>query len=120
TTIVETQDHGWRHLYSMESPAVLFEDVGSALLVDGRAVVPLEPIFAQTVNLEQPYQVFLTPQGSYCALYVADKTPASFTVRAQEGPSCNIAFDYRIVARRRGYEDIRAAPAVDPTAALDA
>jgi len=115
TSIVETPGYGWRHLYSMESPDVLFEDVGTAQLVNGAAVVPIEPIFAQTVNLEQPYQVFLTPQGSYCALYVAEKTPTSFTVRAQEGASCDIAFDYRIVAKRLGYEDVRLAPAADPT-----
>jgi hypothetical protein len=118
TSIVETQDHGWRQFYSMESPAVLFEDVGSAKLVGGQAIVPIDPIFAQTVNLEQPYQVFLTPQGAYCALYVAEKTSVSFTVRSQEGASCDIAFDYRIVAKRLGYEDVRAAPAADPTLTL--
>ncbi len=117
SAVVQTQDHGWRSLYAMESPEVLFEDVGTAQLTDGQAVVPIDPIFAQTVNLEQPYQVFLTPQGGYCALYVAEKTTASFTVRAQEGSSCQIAFDYRIIAKRLGYEDVRLEPAQPPARA---
>ena len=30
-----------------------------------------------------------------------------FTVRASGGQRCNIGFDYRIVARQRGYEEQR-------------
>ncbi len=110
SAVVQTPGYGYRRLYALESPEVLFEDVGTAQLVNGRAVVSIDPVFAQTVNLEQPYQVFLTPQGGYCALYVAEKTTASFTVRAQEGSSCQIAFDYRIIAKRLGYEDVRLEP----------
>jgi hypothetical protein len=113
SAIVQTADYAWRHLYSMESPDVLFEDVGTAQLRNGVAVVPIEPIYAQTVNLNQPYQVFLTPQGD-CGLYVAEKTTASFTVRALDGKACTLSFDYRIVAKRLGFEDVRLAPAADP------
>jgi hypothetical protein len=113
TSIVRTAGYDWRNLYAMASPEVLFEDVGTAQLVDGQAVVPVDPIFAQTVDLEQIYQVFLTPMGD-CGLYVAEKTPTSFTVRALDGKACRIAFDYRIIAKRLGYEDVRLAVAADP------
>jgi hypothetical protein len=113
TSIVGTPDYGWRHLYTVESTGNWFEDFGSAELVDGQAVVTIEPIFGQTVNLEQPYQVFLTPQGN-CGLYVVEKTASFFTVRALDGKACSIAFDYRVVARRLGYEDVRLAPAAPP------
>ncbi len=92
-------------MYAIESPQNWFEDFGSAELVSGMATVMIEPIFAQTVNLSE-YHVFLTPLGD-CPLYVARKTPASFTVEAMGGQSCSIAFDYRLVARRLGYEHIR-------------
>ena len=65
----------------------------------------IEPIFAQTVSLDA-YHVFLTPLGD-CPLYVAEKTPVSFTVRAMGGQPCEVAFDYRIVAKRLGYEQLR-------------
>jgi hypothetical protein len=111
--IVPTQAYGWRHLYTVESPDVLFEDAGTAQLVAGQAVVTIDPVFAQTVNLEQPYQVLLTAQGD-CGLYVAAKQPASFTVRALDGKTCSTALDYRIIAKRLGYEGVRLAPAGDP------
>jgi hypothetical protein len=115
--VVNTQSYGWLHLYSMESPEVLFEDVGTAQLVDGLSVVTLDPKYAETVNLNAPYQVFVTPLGD-CALYVTEKTTTSFTVRALGGAKCSLAFDYRIIAKRLGYEDTRMAPAEDPNLAL--
>jgi hypothetical protein len=111
--VVQTQDYGWRELYAVESPQVLFEDVGSAQLLNGLAVVDIDPVFAQTVNLAQAYQVFVTPLGD-CGLYVAEKTGTSFTVRALDGRECSIGFDYRIIATRLGYETSRLAPAQDP------
>jgi hypothetical protein len=114
SAIVDTQDYGWRTLYAMESPQNWFEDFGQATLTAGEVVVPIDPIFAQTVNLQRPYHVFLTPQDGFCSLYVTDKSSSSFTVRALEGAGCEIAFDYRIIAPRRDYEDMRLKPAADP------
>jgi len=108
--LVTTRDYGQRKLYAVESPQNWFEDFGSAQLVNGQATVPIEPIFAQTVNLTETYHVFLTPLGD-CALYVAAKTPALFTVKAMGGQTCSITFDYRIVAKRLGYEGLRLDPA---------
>jgi hypothetical protein len=116
SAIVDTQDYGWRSLYAMESPQNWFEDFGQATLTAGEAVVKIEPIFAQTVNLGEPYHVFLTPLAGGCTLFVADKSSTSFTVRANEGAGCEIAFDYRIIAPRLDYEDLRLKPAADPQA----
>lgn len=106
SAVVETETHGQRLLYAMESPQNWFEDFGGGQLQGGQATIALEPVYAETVNLTEPYRVFLTPLGD-CQLYVAEKTPASFTVRAMDGQLCDIAFDYRIVALRRGYEQVR-------------
>ncbi len=117
-TLVQTRLNGWVGLHGMESAEALFEDVGTAQLVNGRASVALDPIFAQTVNLKQPYQVFLTPMGD-CGLYVAEKTEAAFTVQALGGKPCSIAFDYRIVAKRLGYENQRLMSVESPELSLD-
>jgi hypothetical protein len=112
---VEIEDEE-RLLYAVESPGVWFEDFGSGTLVGGQAVVTIEPLFAQSVNLGVEYHVFLTPLGDCSGLYVAEKTATGFTVRELNGGTSNIAFDYRIVAKRTGYEDMRlelAAPTVD-------
>jgi len=55
------------------------------------------------------YHVFLTPNGDSNGLYVARKTSAGFEVREHGGGGSNVAFDYRIVVRRRGYETVRMA-----------
>lgn len=106
SAVVDTQDYGRRKLHAMESPGVWFEDFGAGTLVNGGASISIEPVFAKTVNLED-YHVFLTPLGDCKGLYVAAKTPTSFEVRELAGGTSNISFDYRVIARRLGYEDVR-------------
>ena len=104
-------DGGTRNvaLYSVQSPENWFEDFGSGQVSNGAIVIALEPTFRQTVNTNADYHVFLTPNGDSRGLYVARKTATSFEVREQAGGTSNIAFDYRIVARRKGYESTRLA-----------
>jgi len=96
-------------LYAVESPENWFEDFGSGQLSGGAATVTLEPVFAQTVNVGLEYHVFITPDGENKGLYVTKKTATVFEVHESYGGQSNISFDYRIVARRKGYETIRLA-----------
>lgn len=96
-------------LYAVESPENWFEDYGGGTLVNGAATVTLDAVFAQAVNTEMAYRVFLTPNGDCRGLYVASKTATSFDVRELGGGHANIDFDYRIIAKRKGYENIRLA-----------
>jgi hypothetical protein len=102
-------DNGSRKvaLYAVEAPENWFEDFGSGRLSNGTAVVALEPTFIQTVNTAMDYHVFLTPNGDSRGLYVVAKTATFFEVREQGGGTSDITFDYRIVARRKGFESIR-------------
>ncbi|MBM3188940.1 MAG: hypothetical protein FJZ90_09485 [Chloroflexi bacterium] len=81
---------------------------GFGSLVKGQATVRIDPLFAQTVNLDEPYHVFVQPYGN-ASLYVSERIPTSFTVRVQSGDE-EVEFSYRIVARRRGYEAARLEP----------
>jgi hypothetical protein len=112
---VKVDNGEYRLLYSQESPEVWFEDFGEGQLINGRANIELDPLFAQTVNTQVTYHVFLTPGGDCNGLYVASKTPASFEVRELKGGNSNLAFSYRIVAKRKGFEDIRLAKMGKPT-----
>ena len=117
SAVVDTPDYGRRKLYAVESPEVWHEDLGTAALVNGEATVAFEPIFAQTVNLEEEYYVFVTPLSQEPVwLYVTSKTPAGFTVRGVtlDGKPAACSFDYRIVAKRLGYEDVRLTPVAAP------
>ena len=94
-------------LYGVASPENWFEDFGSGQLSGGSAKIRLDPTFASTVNTGQAYHVFLTPNGDCKGLYVARKTASGFEVRELGGGVSSISFDYRIVAKRRGYERTR-------------
>jgi hypothetical protein len=94
-------------LYAMESPQHWFEDFGAGRLENGTAAVALDPTFAQTVNGASDYHVFLTPEGDCRGLYVSRKTASGFEVRELGGGRSTVAFDYRIVALRRGFENVR-------------
>jgi hypothetical protein len=94
-------------LYAIESPENWFEDFGKGQLTSGVARVSLNADFAQTVNTTLDYHVFLTPRGDCEGLYVAQQTPAGFEVRELRSGESNVQFDYRIVARRRGFEEMR-------------
>jgi hypothetical protein len=96
-------------LYAVESPENWFEDFGSAELKGGVAWVPLDSSFAEATNAAITYHVFLTPNGDSNGLYVARKAPTGFEVREHGSSGSNVAFDYRTVVRRRGYETIRRA-----------
>jgi hypothetical protein len=107
-------------LYAVESPENWFEDIGSARLSSGSAVVQLESTFAQTVNSGVEYHVFLTPNGDCKGLYVTNKSASSFEVRELGGGTASIGFDYRVIVRRKGYEDIRMADRTEIFALMDA
>jgi hypothetical protein len=115
-------DNGQRRvaLYAVEAPENWFEDIGSAWLANGSAVVQMESTFAQTVNSGVEYHVFLTPKGDCKGLYVTNETTDSFEVRELGGGRANIGFDYRIVARRKGYENVRLADKTERFAKLAA
>ena len=94
-------------LYSVESPENWYEDFGSGQLQNGVASIELDPTFAQTVSPEAGYHVFVTPNGDCEGLYVAQKTGTGFEVRELRGGKSSVAFDYRIVAKRKGLESLR-------------
>jgi len=92
---------------AIEAPQNWFEDIGSAQLVNGAAVVTLDPDFIQTVNTDTNYKVFPVPNSDCKGLYVTNKTAHSFEVRELGGGTSNVSFDYRITVLRKKYENVR-------------
>jgi hypothetical protein len=80
--------------------AATAEDFGRARLVNGRAVVPLDPAFVAESE-GGDYHVFLTDRGDSLGLFVSSSGPDRFVVQEKRGGTGNHAFDYRIVARKR-------------------
>jgi hypothetical protein len=94
-------------VYSVQSPENWIEDFGSAELVGGVATINLDPGFAKTISEKAGYHVFVTPAGDCEGLYVAARSASSFEVRELKSGTSNVAFDYRIVAHRKGLDGVR-------------
>jgi len=93
--------------YATKSAENWMEDYGSGTMQKGVALVKLDPAYAETVSETPDYHVFITPNGDSKGLYVINKTGASFEVRESGGGTSSLTFDYKIVAKRRGYETQR-------------
>lgn len=93
--------------YAPQSAENWMEDYGNGTMQLGEAVVKIDPAFAETVSETADYHVFLTPNADSRGPYVINKTPTSFEVRESGGGTSSLTFDYKIVAKRRGYENQR-------------
>ena len=93
--------------YSALESEPTIEDTGDATLVNGVAQVALDPSFANVINANAGYRVFVTPDGDCRGLYVASRSPGGFVVRELQGGRSDVPFEYRIVAKRFGVEAAR-------------
>jgi hypothetical protein len=109
SSVVKVSDGRTVALYAVESPENWFEDFGTSQLHHGVVRVTIESVFGETVSPDLSYHVFLTPDGNCRGLYVAKRTASGFEVRELGGGRSNVAFDYRIVAKRKGFEKLRLA-----------
>lgn len=100
--------HGHRLLYTEESSEVWFVDYGHGRLKGGHATIPIESVFAETVNLSEPYHVFAQVNDAESnGVAVVNKSKTGFeVVELQKGKS-NAEFSYRLVGKRRGFESKR-------------
>jgi len=99
--------------YATQSAESWMEDYGTGVMRMGVAVVKIDPAFAETISATPDYHVFITPNGDAEALYVINKTGSSFEVRESKGGTSSMTFDYKIVAKRRGYENQRLVDVTD-------
>jgi len=83
------------------------DDFGEAQLVNGQAYVPLSADFANVIDPQADYLVFITPEGDSRGLYVTDKTHAGFVVRENEDGHATLAFCYRVMAKPIGASHAR-------------
>ena len=106
-------------LYCEESAEVYFTDYGEGQLNSGKAHVLLDPEFLQTVTIDaqHPLMVFVQMEGDCKGVYVANKTSTSFDVIEIQGGSSNALFSYRVVCKRKYFENERlSTPAQDDAA----
>ncbi len=93
-------DGSYRRLYATESPESWFEDFGEATLQNGVAHVALDADFMSLVHAGH-YHVFVTPHGDCSGLFVHRRSREGFDVAESQGGKSNVAFSWRVVAKRK-------------------
>ena len=86
-----------------------FEDFGEGQLVNGRCHVELDPVFLETVTIDaaNPMKVFVEPSDENCNGTAVKKGETGFDVIELWSGTSNGTFDYRVVAKRKGFEATR-------------
>lgn len=101
--VVRTQDYGERLLCCYETPSPMFGDVGAAQIDEtGKCLIFIDEKFAQTIDLEYLYDVFLTKYGPGDC-YVSERTPSYFIVKGTK----NLKFAWEFKTIQRDYENLR-------------
>jgi hypothetical protein len=105
---VKVDNGEYRLLYSQESPEVWFEDVGSGQLINGKAHIQLDPLFLQTVTIDTKnrMRVFIQLEADCNGTYVTPLTNGFDVTELKAGKS-NASFSYRVMAKRKGFENFR-------------
>ncbi|MGL5891866.1 MAG: hypothetical protein ACRC3B_18380, partial [Bacteroidia bacterium] len=127
STIVKDTSNQLVNLYCPESPEVLFQDFGQGQLVNGRAVIVLDPNFTKniTVSEQHPLRVIIQLEGDCKGVYVANKTATGFEVIELQGGTSAVNFTWFVTANRADavdaqgnlvskFADVRFGPAPGP------
>lgn len=101
--IVETENYSERLQYCYETPTPMFGDVGEgAIDKTGKCYVWLDDVFAETIDTDVQYQIFLQAYGEG-NVYVNERSPSYFVVCGTPG----LAFGWEIKAVQKGYDTVR-------------
>jgi len=101
---------GNQMVYCVEGPEMWFDDYGTVKLINGTKHVDLEEMFLETVFIDDthPMHVFLQEQGECNGLYfIPDVDHKGFTIKEKSNGNSNISVSFRIMGKRRFYQDHR-------------
>lgn len=100
--VVQTENHGKRALNAYETAEPYFGDIGEGVIgEDGYAIIPLEPIFRETIKPDR-YQVFLQKYGQGDC-WVSERNADGFKVEGTAG----LAFGWELKAHQIDYNGER-------------
>jgi hypothetical protein len=103
STIVEDVAGNKVTMFCPEAPEVLFQDYGMGALVNGQAIITIDPTFAKNilVDAQHPLKVFIQLEGDCNGVFVTNKSENGFTVTELASGTSNTSFSWMIVATRK-------------------
>jgi len=102
STIIDDVNNNPVIMFCTEAPEVLFQDMGSAKLINGKATITLDPTFSKSivVNTKHPLRVFIQLEGDCKGVYVSNKTQSGFEVIELDGGNSNASFTWTVYGNR--------------------
>ena len=101
--VTNTSNYGERLLYCDETPCPIFSDMGEGAIDEtGKCYVWLDDVFAETIDTDVQYQVFLQAYGDGNA-YVSERLPSYFIVQGTK----NLKFGWEVKATQKAYDTVR-------------
>lgn len=101
--VVDTEDYSERLLYCYETAEPMFGDMGTAVTDEnGICFIAIDDIFAETVNLNIEYSVFLQKEGPG-DIWIDKKDTAYFVVKGTP----NLPFSWEQKVIQKDYEHLR-------------
>jgi hypothetical protein len=99
---------GMTKVYCDESTEIWFSDRGKSKVTGGSVEIFLDPLFLETVtiNEDHPMMVQVTPVWSDPVSFSVMEKSTSFIIRCDHP----VTFNWRVEAKRKGYEDVRLEP----------
>lgn len=101
--LFKTDGYGQRAMYCYETPNPYFGDIGTGKTDEtGACYVALDPVFSESVNTQNTYQVFLQKEGAG-DLYIEEKAVEYFVVKGTP----NLSFSWEVKAKQYLFENYR-------------
>ena len=102
STEVKDKNNNERLLFCNESPEVMFEDYGEGQLVNGKAHITLDSLFAMNVAISEkhPLRVYIELLGDCNGTYVTNRSASGFDVNELNHGTSNTAFQWHIICNR--------------------
>ncbi|GIV29153.1 MAG: hypothetical protein KatS3mg028_0219 [Bacteroidia bacterium] len=132
STIVKDKENKGRIMFCPEAPQILFQDMGRGKLVNGKAYIELDEVFAHNIVVDEqhPANVFVQPLGECNGVCVKNITNKGFEVVELMNGKSNAEFSWFIVAVRKDevdekgnliskYQDVRLPYAPEPLKGTD-
>jgi hypothetical protein len=96
-----------RIMFCTEAPEYIFQDLGTAQLVNGFCHVEIDPILSKNIFVDEthPLRVFVTLEGDCKGVYVTNKTATGFDVIELDGGHSNAQFSWQLNANRSDTKD---------------
>jgi hypothetical protein len=107
STTMETRD-GERILFAPEATENWFFDMGEVQLVNGKAIVQLDPIFADCISDKKPFKVFVQgAEDTYGQIRVTRSQSEKSFILEDLGGASNGTVQFSVYGIWKGKEDVR-------------